>query len=217
MKITFLVYYFLLFVACIVTVWPARQDRRLWLFFAVLASSLAEELIFELLRLYTGQKYFIIYHLYAPVYYSLFAGYFYLIMPVKKIRNLIPYSIGFYVGGSIAAYLNGGNLFLFPGLKIDVLGFLLIPLCLLSLYTLNVKDLSPIYKRPLFWISVATFIFYTSDFVVIGLKAYLSGHKDQGANQLVDNLNVANNYLYYLLLIIGMLLCSRPARRLSSP
>jgi hypothetical protein len=216
MQPAFLIYYLLLLAACIVTLGPARTDRTLWFFFSVLATSLAEELIFESIRLLTGHKYFVIYHLYAPVYYCLFAAYFYRVMPPGKVRKAIPYSMGFYVGGSLAAWLASGDLFLFPGLKIDLLGFLLIPLCLLSLYTLDINDFSPILSRPLFWISVSTFIFYTSDFVVIGLKTYLAGYGDQRANNLARTLNIANNYLYYLLIIIGMI-CSKPARRLSPP
>jgi len=216
MSLPYFAYYVLLLIATVIVISPARRDRRLWPFFAVLASSLTEELIFEAIFLYTGHKYFLIYHIYAPVYYSLFAWYFFLVLPVGKIRNLIPYSIGFYIGGAIAAYFNGGKNFLFPGLEIDILGFLLIPLCLLSLYTLNVTDLSPIHSRPVFWISVATFIFYTSDFVVIGLKSYLGNYNDVRANTLARTLNFANNYLYYLLIIIGMI-CSRPARKSSQP
>lgn len=215
MQLPFLIYYLLLLIACIVSIPPARQDKRLWVFYAVLASSLAEELIFEIIYLYDGKKYFIIYHLYAPVYFTLFAAYFYLVLPMKKIRWFILASIVFYVLGSIFAYEKGGGFFQFPGLKIDALGFLLIPICLLSLYTLDVKDLSPILSRPLFWISVATFIFYTSDFVVIGLKSYLAHYNDKRANSIAGILNFANNYLYYLLIVIGMI-CSRPARK-SSP
>lgn len=216
MDIYLYIYYVLLLLACIVTVPPARHDRRIWPFFAVLATSLAEELIFEVILKITGHKYFVIYHLYAPVYYILFSWYFYLILPVKKIRRAIPYSIGFYVGGSIATWVNGGGDFMFPGLKLEIMGFLLIPLCLLALYHMDVSDFSPIHSRPLFWICVSTFIFYSSDFVVIGLKAYLGTYNDQRAKNVTVILNFVNNYVYYLLITIGML-CSGPARRSSRP
>ena len=216
MQPSLVIYYCLLLLAALLTIPPARRDRRLWFFFAVLATALLEELVFEFLLLYTGKKYFLIYHLYAPLYYSLFALYFYFTIPTKAVTRFIPWSIAFYCCGSALAWWNGGGLFLFPGLKIDILGFLLIPLCFIALYTLDAQDHTPITSRPLFWVSIATFIFYTSDFVVIGLKSYIGTYSDQRAKNVTTLLNFINNYLYYTIISIGMI-WARPVRKFSQP
>ena len=64
------IYAVLLFVAAVLTLLPARYDKTLYFIAALLFCDLIEELI----HFYTDR--YIVYHLFVPVYYDLFACYF---------------------------------------------------------------------------------------------------------------------------------------------
>ena len=207
-----IIYYFLLFIAAVLTLLPARYDKSIIWISILLFISLAEELVFEYLVLNSKNQYFIIYHIYVPVYYTLFALYFYQNILIEKVRRFIFWSIILFFLGSISWSFFNTGFSQFPGLQINVAGFLLIILSLIGLYTMDATDRTPILKRSFFWISISTLIFYSSDFIIIGLKSYLSKYDKPLATVLNQFINVGLNYLYYLLIIIGMI-CSRSTRK----
>lgn len=209
MSVDLLIYYLLLFLAAILALLPARYDRSVYFIFALLLTALVEELFFHYVHDY------IIYHLYVPVYYDLFVCYFIANIRIRRMRYLLGWSlVVFPVFSLVLSTLTGFQLF--PSYQINSISVLLILICLIALYTMDVEDETPIVRRPLFWISISTLIFYSSDFIVIGLRSYLSKYNKDLADSLNQTVQRGLNYLYYLLIIIGML-CSRSARKSLSP
>ncbi len=103
----------------------------------------------------------------------------------------------------------------FPGIQLNIIAVLLIMNSLVILYTLDAKDKTPIYQRPIFWITTSTLIFYCSLFALNGTYNYLLKNNESLAKKLNLLINNNLNFMYYLLLIIG-LLCSKQNKKYSS-
>jgi hypothetical protein len=216
MKINFIIYYVVLTTACLLSVIRIKHDRRLLVFSAMLICSLAEELLFEFLEdSHICQNCFFIYHIYLPIYYCLFAFYFSLTIPTGKIRTLMRLSIPFFAILTLALSLSHGNFKNFPGVQLDIMSVLLIINSIIVLFLLDATDITPLYRRPVFWIAASTMIFYTVLFLLNGFFDYLFNNDKDLARDLNKFLNNNINYLYYLLIIIGMI-CSKPRKRYSS-
>ena len=211
MPVYLLIYFLLLFVAAVLALLPGRYDRSLYFIAALLFSDLVEELI----HFYTNK--YIVYHLFVPVYYDLFACYFLANIPVKKVQTVLAWSLIVFPVLSLALSFFKTGFDQFPSYQINSISVLLILICLIALYAMNIEDETPIIRRPIFWISISTLIFYSSDFIVIGLRSYLSRYDKPLADSLNQTVQRGLNYLYYLLIIIGMLLCTRSAGKSSSP
>ncbi|UAY51549.1 hypothetical protein [Ferruginibacter albus] len=215
MKLSLIIYYIILFTACILSVIRIKHDRRLLVFAILLITSLSEELLFEVLEYKkVGKNFYFIYHFFAPVYYGLFAYYFSLAVPKGKIRNSIRISIPLFTIATLAISFSQESFKVFPGVQLNIIGVLLIINSLIALFQLDVRDRTPLLRRPIFWISISTLFFYSVLFSLNGFFNYLMKHNFNLAVNLYQLLNNNLNYLYYLLIIIGML-CSKPIQKYS--
>jgi hypothetical protein len=216
MTINHEIYYVLLFIATIASFICIKKDRRLLAFSLLLLFSLIEELCFEYLRLKTGHQYFVIYHFYAPVYYSLFACYYCLNVESKFLKKSLALSIPLFWIATAILSLSHHNYNNFPGIQLNLIGILIIMASLIVMFNIDVRDKYPIYQRPVFWISLSTLIFYSGLFLLNGVYGYLLKNNEDLAKRLNAIVNNNLNYLYYLLIIIGMV-CSKPVKKYSLP
>jgi hypothetical protein len=217
MKINFIIYYIILFIAFLLSVFRIKHDKKLLVFSIMLAITLFQELLGGYLEFKkTGNRIFFIYHIFAPVYYGLFAFYFSSTIPQGRIRSLLRWSIPFFTVLSICISFGQKSMDTFPGIQLNIMSMLLIAGSMAVLFQLDVRDQMPLFRRPIFWISISTMFFYAALFSLDGFVNYLMTHDPKLGNDLTIFLNINLNYLYYLLIIIGML-CSKPRMKYSPP
>ena len=217
MRINFIIYYIILFIALLLSVARIKHDKKLLVFSIMLACTLFQEILGGYLEFKkAGNHIFFIYHIFAPVYYGLFACYFSSAMPYGRARSLLRLSIPLFAALSICISFWQGSVESFPGIQLNIMSILLIAGSMTVLFQLDVRDKMPLFHRPIFWISISTMFFYAALFSLDGFVNYLSAHDPKLGNDLTVFLNINLNYLYYLLIIIGML-CSKPRMKYSLP
>lgn len=210
-----IIYYIILTIACIMAVIRIKHDNRLLVFSILLICTLIEELVFEFLeQTHRSERFYFIYHIYAPIYYALFAYYYSLTIPQGVARILMRISIPIFTIATIWISLSAKSLNSFPSIQLDIIGILLIIDSLIALFQLDVENHVPIFRKPVFWIGVSTLLFYSILFSLYGFENYLIQHNPKLINRLTTLINNNLNYLYYLLIVIG-LLCSKPTEKYS--
>jgi len=179
----------------------------------LLGLTLFTELVVEWL-VYMRVDFTGLYHLFVMAEYTLVSLFFAQIVG-PKYKKWILYSVPFFVIASTAiSYLMYGFRS-FPGMNINLEGFLV---CIISSYTLlNLRE-AEVYDRatrhPDFWISFGWLIFFTGTFFTNGLYSYLLDLDRQQALALFALINKPLNIVLYSCLIIGFL-CAIQRRSIS--
>jgi hypothetical protein len=216
-KIQILTYYLILATAAVLSFIKTKNDKRLLIFSTLLLLSLIEELYFEwLLYKNKDESFYIIYHLFLPVYYGLFTWYLVQYLKKRLLKNVFLISIGIFGVTSISISFKLYHFTDYPSLPFNILGVLLIVDCLVILINLDVSDNISILNKPVFWIGVSTILFYSGTFSLMGFYNYLLKHRPKNeVNELQNSINVILNYLYYLFISFGMI-WSKPTLRYSA-
>jgi hypothetical protein len=149
------------------------------------------------------------YHIYAPIDYTLFCLYF---MPLvsPKYQRWITVSIPLFavVSASISYWYY--HFQTFPGANINTEGVLICIICTYVLLNLDIRRYDAIYKNPDFWISLGVIIFFGGTFFTNGVYTYLQEIDKVQAKKLFTIVNTAN-LIQYTCYIIGFL-CALPRK-----
>ncbi len=92
----------------------------------------------------------------------------------------------------------------FPGLQMNLLGFLLISISLYVLLTLEPIYDIPIYKHPVAWICIGIIVFYTGTFFLNGIYNYLVETKSKSRILIHTIINNGLNCFMYSCFIVGL-------------
>jgi hypothetical protein len=149
------------------------------------------------------------YHIYAPIDYTLFCMYFMQLVPLKTRRWIIASILVFVLVSPSISYwyyhFKG-----FPGINLNIEGVLICFICTYVLLNLDISRYDAIYKNPDFWISLGVIIFFGGAFFANGLYTYLNQIDKVQAIKLFSIVNAAN-LIQYTCYIIGFL-CAIPRR-----
>jgi hypothetical protein len=150
------------------------------------------------------------YHIYAPVDYTLFCLYFMqLVSP--KYRRWIAVSILVFALASVSISYWYYQFRTFPGANINTEGVLIVIICTYVLLNLDIRRYDAIYKNPDFWISLGVIVFFAGSIFINGLYTYLLEMDHNLAKKLFNIINSPLNLIQYSCFIIGFI-CAIPRR-----
>ncbi len=155
------------------------------------------------------------YHFFLPVAACLFVYFFYSINSNTTIRKILLVALSAYIITSLCLTFFFYRLTDFPGLQINLLGFILISISVYTLLTLEPIYNIPIYKHPVAWICLGIIVFYTGTFFLNGIYNYLVVTKSGNRIIIHSIINNGLNCFMYSCFIVG-LLCSHALKKLVS-
>jgi hypothetical protein len=144
-----------------------------------------------------------LFHLFTPIEYSLLTYLYIQVISSSVLKKVLWASIPFFILLSVIF-----SQFI-QGLKINNSYMSIIESVLLICWTLFfmreillLKQVTVLYKYPLFWISVGILVYFTESLVIEGLLAYMVSHSPELARK-VYRLGFIFSYLFLLSLIVG--------------
>ncbi len=216
MRLANLVYLSLLFISFLFSIGIAKHAKDLRLFPFLLLAALMTELTAYLIYYTTWLKpyRFTIYHFYIPIEYAILSYYFAEQRIPSRIKRLILTSIPVFVIISLVHTFYGDNLIKFPGINLNLSGFLIMLWSVIVLFRVEPSLAISLYKLPLFWISVGVLIYYAGGFLFNALYSYLLSNRYELSNSLNGLINKGLNYVLYLCFIYAFV-CARPMKKYS--
>jgi hypothetical protein len=198
--------YFILLLTALVMYGMAlkTKQRYITLLFIYLLSSLVVGLLAFYVRGHTksGNNLFL-FHIFTPVEYTLLSLVFYTILSGPKVRKAVLVSIPVFIGLSVlfSLFVQGT---LDNNSYIGIIeSILLVCQALLFLReVLLLKQVTALYRYPLFWISTGILVYFTETMVIEGLLDYLIRHSMELALQAYM-ISYFFKYLLFLTLMAG--------------
>lgn len=216
MQLYFYIYYVLLLASFTLFLIFKKRDRNLKYIGALLLISFLTEVTVEIL-IQSGRPYYFLYHFYGLLDYILLVYYLYKNQPVKFIRSVMLWSIPlvFFTCLYLSIFRIGLNNY--QGMNIIIRGAILILFSIITLFTFH--DEKPIYRVPVFWISVGLIIFFSGTFFMNGVYNGLIKNYPTDKNyykKLHGIINLGFNYLLYLIFCLAII-CSPPKKKYALP
>lgn len=198
-------YFFLLFLSFIISLWKLR-GTSLNVFPFLLGISILTEILYNISyeKLNNNKIENLIYQIYIPIEFTLFSLFFRENTSNLNAKTLILLSIPLFyfidllIGLFFSFTVYPGHIANFEGLLISIMSANIL---------LNLKfqiDL-PIYRIPLLWIGTGLLLYYSSSFIYNGLYNYLFINKPYIHNALYNIMMKFPNYILYIFLSIGFL------------
>lgn len=181
----------------------ARGHKKFIILGVLLCFTLAVELAADIL--YKKKIDFTwIYHLFNLVEYSLFCWFLSYSVWSKRVKQVVFMSIPVFliIGFCISFWLYSFSGF--PGININIEGFLLSVLCIYILFTLEADTNLPIYANSDFWICLGILLFFGCTFFFNGIYTGLFNISKQHALEIFAIINKPMNIILYLFIIIGI-------------
>lgn len=152
-----------------------------------------------------------LYHIYNVIEYTLFCSFLVYSIASKRIVRLVKISIPFFVLSGLSLSYFKYQFTGFPGLNINIEGFLLSVICLYILFNLEVIEEGSIFNNYNFWICAGILIFFGTTFFFNGVFARISSLSLEKAMLLFSTINRPLNVILYSFIITGVscLLASR--------
>ncbi len=205
-------YYILLVIAFVLLCINSKKDKTLLVICWLLFFSIITESISDYFRYFAEMKRYTPYHFYIPIEYSLVTLYFSRLVQTSWLKKLLIVSMPFFILFSIviSIYLQGINEF--PSWQYNIEGTLIIIWCVISLFNLPLNPDVNIFKTFQFWFCIAFMLLFSGQFFMNGLFNSLKDTNPGITNKLIFIVYYILNYLFYTLIIFG-LLCSRRTRK----
>jgi hypothetical protein len=180
------------------------KQRYITLLFIYLVSSLVVGLLAFYVRAHTktGNNLFL-FHIFTPVEYTLLSLVYYTVLSGQKIRKAVFVSIPVFMGLSVffSLFVQGT---LDNNSYIGIIESILL-VCQTLLFlreVLLLKQVTALYRYPLFWISTGILVYFTETMVIEGLLDYLIRHSMDLALQAYM-ISYIFKYLLFLALMAG--------------
>jgi len=201
--------YYVLLVACFVMSLFHLQYREVRMLSLLLAVSIVTEVIVEFIGT-KGQAFFIVYHFFVVLEYSLIT--IILRSGIRDYRFRLLMGVSIFIFGIVSLFYSFvlGGWRAFPGINITIESFLVICWCLLSFFSIT-PDESSIFRHPYFWLTLAFFVYFAASVSVNAFYNLLLENDTARARHFFSVLNSLSNYLLYIILIKGVI-CFRSTR-----
>ena len=182
--------------------------------FGILSFLLFITSMVELLVLYLNDKnvdFTWLYHIYNVIEYALLSSFLVYSIASKRIVRLVKISIPFFVLLGLSLSYFKYQFTGFPGLNINIEGFLLSVICIYILFNLEVIQEGSIFSNYNFWICSGILIFFGTTFFYNGVFTKISSLSIEKAMLLFSTINRPLNIILYSFIITGIscLLASR--------
>lgn len=201
-------YYLLLAIASAFAYIRSKNDKRLEIICWLLFFSIVTESVSDYFRSFAEKKRYIPYHFYIPIEYCLVTFYFSRLLQIAWLKKLLIISIPIFIIFSIiiSTYFQGINEL--PSWQYNTEGTLIIIWCVISLFNLPMNPDVNIFKTFQFWFCIAFMIMFSGQFFMNGFFNALKNTNPEVTKKLIFIVYYVLNYLFYTLIIFG-LLCSR--------
>lgn len=204
-------YYILLIVAFILAYIRSKNDKTLLIICWLLFFSIVSETVSDYFRFFAETERYTPYHFYIPIEYCLVTFYSSRLLQKPWLKKLLIISIPFFILFSIIiSILQGINEF--PSWQYNIEGTLIIIWCVLSLFNLPLNPDVNIFKTFQFWFCIAFMLLFSGQFFMNGFFNSLKKTNPEITKKLIFIVYYVLNYVFYTLIIFG-LLCSRPIRK----
>ncbi|HEY9257886.1 hypothetical protein [Chitinophaga sp.] len=202
--------YYVLLVTCFIISLFHLQFREVKILSVLLGISIITEVIVELIGT-EGLGFFIVYHFFVVLEYSLIT--IILRSGIKDYRWRLLMGVSIFVFGIVSLFYSFvlGGWHAFPGINITIESFLVICWCLLSFFSITPESEDSIFRHPVFWITLAFFIYFAASVSVNAFYNLLLENDTTRARHFFAVLNSLSNYLLYIMLIKGVV-CFRSNR-----
>lgn len=207
-----LIYLIILFISLVLSIFCYKKDKALRVFPYLLSIALLSDIGTTILN-HFKINYFILYHIYLPIEYTLLSLYFYFTIRNGVVKRAILYSIPLFIILSILFTLKIVVISKYPNFQTNIECLLLIIWATITIFTIEVKEDVSIVALPVFWISVGVLTYQCGVFPFTGVFNSLFEPK----HVLFDKLRpyqIVLNYILYIFYSIAFL-CSHRMRKYS--
>ena len=212
----FAIYYSCVFICFLASLFVYKYNKGLQIFPLMTGLIVVVEAIVGILsRVYVTNPFWL-YHFFIPVYACFMAYFFYHIIPEQKTRRILLVAVAAYVLTSLYLSFFFYQFTDFPGLSLNMSGFILISFSMYALLTLESVHNIPIYKHPIAWICMGMIVFYTGTFFLNGVYNYLVVSKSQTRILIHSIINNGLNCFMYSCFTVG-LICSHRLKKYTKP
>lgn len=150
--------------------------------------------------------FFIAYHFYIPFEYGLIARYLINHISNSHIKKIILISIpSFLIASILISFFRG--VFTFPGVNLNLEGFLIIVWTIISLFSLRPSKV-PLLRQQFVWVGVGFLVYYSGSFFFNFVYQFLVEEQSDVALKLNGIINKGLNYLLYTFFCISFI-CSQ--------
>ena len=208
-------YYILLVIAFAISYVCSKNDKALVIIYWLFLFSILSENVSDYFRHINEAKRYSPYHFYIPIEYSLVTFYFSRQLKIKWLKKVLPWTIPIFILYSIAISVFVQGTEEFPSWQYNVDGILIIIWCVISLFNLPLNPEVTIYKTFQFWFCIAFMLLFSGQFFMNGFFNPLQETNPGITQKLIFIVYYILNYLFYTLIIFG-LLCSRQTTKYTS-
>ncbi len=203
----FYTYITLMFIAFLLSVYTWKKiDRKVIYIAIVLLLGLITEFIVLFIKTQKADH-SVLYHIYLPVEYTLFALFFRTKTAKKKIDRFILYSIPCYIITSIILSVFFYHFKGLPSLNFNIEGFLIIIWSVWLLNSFDEFEETSIFMKPELWLCMGLIFFYAGTFIFTGYYTYLKKTDEALADTLNGYINNGLNIFLYFTMSISFI-CS---------
>lgn len=201
-----ILYYTCILTSLIICCYYSLYNKSIRIFIFLFLLSIVTEILSDKTRT------FLFYHFYIPLEYFFLSYFFKQKWNEKAVKNIIQVSAICFAIFCIIISATVRKINEFPSIQFNVEGVFNIALSLSALLFIPVDEKLPIYRLPVFWISLALLLFHSGIFVLNGSYNYLLQHNPYFANKLTRIINYNLNILYYILFSIAFICSKRTAK-----
>lgn len=208
------IYYFLMLV-CFAAGCFFLKYSYVKLLVALLSFSIITEVAVEIIGKETDEYYFL-YHFFIIIEYAFITLILKRWVTNKAVRKIMQVSIVLFFIASLFVSTYVQSFSLFPSINANIEGLLIITWCIIAFFSITPLENTPIYKLPVFWVTLAFLIYFSGTLGVNGVYNYLLLQEKVKAEKIYNIFNSFSNYVLYILLTIGIL-CHNQDRKYSAP
>lgn len=215
MSLYYVIYHGLILIALVLAIICYRTRSRKYILLAILlTATLFVELMAEVL--YDKHQPFVwAYHGFVVLEYSLLCLYYLQSIGVTYARFAVRLSMPLFFVLSLGLSYFFYGFVSFPGLNIDIEGFLLFLLFTHLLFNLRDPEETSIYSHPDFWMALGPMVFFGGTFLFNGVYTRLFQMDRSKALELFGIINRPLNIFLYGSLITGLLCSIRKTKSIS--
>ena len=199
-----IIYLCFLSISLLFAVFGKKREAGLKVFPYLLGISLFTEILAEVMAVY-DLNYYLLYHFYVPIEYSMWGAYFYLTIDQKKIKQLILFSVFLFSGVCLFLSLKAVTIQKFPSVQLNIESILLVILAVVTIFTIKVEQNRSIFVRPVFWVCSGVLIYYTGITSFMGMYNFILVANKELLNLLRIYLLIVPNCILYTCLSIAFL------------
>lgn len=210
-----IIYYTLMILSLATFLYRRKKlENKLFLIAGLIVIAICVELIVDYVEWVTGQRPWILFHIYQPIEYLILGLVFFYNMKSNLVGKLIIVSLPIYLLCIVSYYIFNPQYIHTPRFIDFVLESFLLSLwaAIHIMELVNTDEITQhITQMPLFWISFAVLLFYSGSIFIMGFRYYFIVNDKELGEKLMTIPHYLN-LIFYLLLTIGFL-CTPPMKK----